>query len=190
MNPHVSRQGILSPSCIPVPPHKRIKRIDRTRTGYPTVNMPCRKLSRKAVVSMVLFTPYALPMSYYPSQFWSKDRGMYPLAAFIGGFCYPTKGCAGIEPATTQRVSPRLLPSALVYTTEFHPIEQISIWLNSRMHHLSICSKQKREDSNLRSIPRRIRSATALATCILFCIINQRVGFEPTWPQKVHLPQT
>ena len=36
------------------------------------------------------------------------------------GFCYP-KGCAGVVPATTQRVSPRLLPLALVYTTEFHP---------------------------------------------------------------------
>lgn len=31
------------------------------------------------------------------------------------------KGCAGVEPATTQRVSPRLLPLAFVYTTEFHP---------------------------------------------------------------------
>lgn len=32
-----------------------------------------------------------------------------------------SKGCAGVEPASTQRVSPRLLPLAIVYTTEFHP---------------------------------------------------------------------
>ena len=41
--------------------------------------------------------------------------------SFIGDSATP-KGCAGIEPATTQRVSPRLLPSAFVYTTEFHPM--------------------------------------------------------------------
>ena len=92
-----------------------LKRIDRTRTGYPTVNMPCRKLSRKAVVSMVLFTPYALPMSYYPFTVLIKRSRYVPSCSFVGDSATP-KGCAGIEPATTQRVSPRLLPSALVRT--------------------------------------------------------------------------
>lgn len=69
---------------------------------------------------MVLFTPYALPMSYYPFTVLIKRSRYVPSCSFLGDSATP-KGCAGIEPATTQRVSPRLLPSAFVYTTEFHP---------------------------------------------------------------------
>ena len=129
--------------------------------------MPCRKLSRKAVVSMVLFTPYALPMSYYPYTVLIKRSRCVPSCSFVGDSATP-KGCAGIEPATTQRVSPRLLPSAFVYTIEFHPNRinfNMRICLNFRM---SIYSNRRgRIRTSEAFIPHRIRSAIALATCIL-----------------------
>ena len=105
--------------------------MNRIRTGDLEGCGSFRKQTHKTVVSMTCSTLYSTS-ELSPFAFLIKDlRDATSVeAAFIGGICYPTKGCAGIEPATTQRVSPRLLPSAFVrtdrvssYRTNFNLIE-------------------------------------------------------------------
>lgn len=98
------------------------QRIDRTRTDYLTADMPCRKRRVKPLFQWFSSHRMLCQWATILRVFDQRSEG-YNLrwSSFIGDSATP-KGCAGVEPATTQRVSPRLLPSALVYTTEFHPM--------------------------------------------------------------------
>lgn len=98
------------------------QRIDRTRTDYLTADMPCRKRRVKPLFqwfsSHRMLCQWATTLHSFNQKIWGFCNLCW--SSFVGDSATP-KGCAGVEPATTQRVSPRLLPSALVYTTEFHP---------------------------------------------------------------------